>query len=100
MGKINIFTICKENDIKIFLPSYALYGDEAFGSFDCQYLLLGNNKNNLVLFFNCRQTLRASSCSVLEDIKEKAQDYSVIGIDEGQFVSVNNLSYSREDIHC
>ncbi|XP_067045316.1 thymidine kinase, cytosolic-like [Acropora muricata] len=32
-----------------------------------------------------RQTLRASSCSVLEDIKEKAQDYSVIGIDEGQF---------------
>lgn len=54
----------------------------------------------MVLFFNCRQTLRASSCSVLEDIKEKAQDYSVIGIDEGQFVSVNNLSYSQEDIHC
>lgn len=31
------------------------------------------------------QTLRASSCSALGDIKEKAFDYSVIGIDEGQF---------------
>lgn len=52
----------------------------------------------MVLFFNLRQTLRASSCSVLKDIKEKAQDYSVIGIDEGQFVSVNYLSHSLEDI--
>jgi len=32
-----------------------------------------------------RQTLRASACSVLADIKRKAEDYSVIGIDEGQF---------------
>lgn len=79
--------------MKVFLLSYTLYVDEAFGDFDCQYLLLAK-KNSLVLFFNCRQTLRASSCSVLEDIKEKAQDYSVIGIDEGQFVSFNNLSCS------
>lgn len=32
-----------------------------------------------------RQSLRASACSVLADIKEKAIDYSVLGIDEGQF---------------
>lgn len=32
-----------------------------------------------------RQTLRASACSVLDHIKSKAMDYSVLGIDEGQF---------------
>lgn len=32
-----------------------------------------------------RQTLRASACSVLGHIKHKAMDYSVVGIDEGQF---------------
>ncbi|KAM7426030.1 Thymidine kinase [Porites harrisoni] len=32
-----------------------------------------------------RQTLRASACSVLGHIKQKAMDYSVLGIDEGQF---------------
>lgn len=37
--------------------------------------------------FHCRQTLRASACSVLGHIKQKAMDYSVLGIDEGQFVS-------------
>ena len=29
----------------------------------------------------------AYSCSALEDVKDKAKDYGVIGIDEGQFVS-------------
>lgn len=32
-----------------------------------------------------RQTLRASACSELAHIKTKAMDYSVLGIDEGQF---------------
>lgn len=40
------------------------------------------------IFFTRRQTLRASACSVLDHIKSKAMDYSVLGIDEGQFVSL------------
>jgi len=38
-----------------------------------------------------RQTLRASACSVLDHIKSKAMDYSVLGIDEGQFVSFSEV---------
>ena len=39
-----------------------------------------------------RQTLRASVCAAdrLSDLKEKAMEYDVIGIDEGQFVSSND----------
>ena len=42
----------------------------------------------IVCHFHCRQTLRASACSILAHIKHKSMDYSVLGIDEGQFVSV------------
>ena len=36
-----------------------------------------------------RQTLAATSCStVLSDLVDTALNYSVIGIDEGQFVSI------------
>ena len=47
--------------------------------------------NNWILFLTCRQTLRASACSVLDHIKSKAMDYSVLGIDEGQFVSLSEV---------
>lgn len=33
-----------------------------------------------------RQTLKAVSATILNDLRDKAQDYDVIGIDEGQFV--------------
>lgn len=32
-----------------------------------------------------RQTLKAVSATILNDLRDKAQDYDVIGIDEGQF---------------
>ena len=43
----------------------------------------------MLILFSFRQVLRASACSVLAHIKSKAMDYSVLGIDEGQFVSQN-----------
>ena len=38
-----------------------------------------------------RQTLKASMCAAdkLSDLRQKAMEYDVIGIDEGQFVSSN-----------
>ena len=48
-------------------------------------------KCNDFIFFTCRQTLGASACSVLDHIKSKAMDYSVLGIDEGQFVSLSGV---------
>ena len=47
-----------------------------------------------------RQSLRASACSVLADIKEKAIDYSVLGIDEGQFVSLAFIIFQRLSAPC
>lgn len=34
-----------------------------------------------------KQVLPAVAATVLDEMKEKADDFSVIGIDEGQFVS-------------
>ena len=44
-----------------------------------------------------RQTLKASVCAAdrLSDLKKKAMEYDVIGIDEGQFVSSNDGSIAR-----
>ena len=47
-----------------------------------------------------RQSLRASACSVLADIKEKAINYSVLGIDEGQFVSLAFIIFQRLSAPC
>lgn len=44
----------------------------------------------MLILFPFRQTLRATACSVLAHIKSKAMDYSVLGIDEGQFVSLTD----------
>ena len=35
----------------------------------------------------CRQTLAAIPADILEQVKAEAENYEVIGIDEGQFVS-------------
>lgn len=36
------------------------------------------------------QVTSAFACSQLQEAKDKAKQYGVIGIDEGQFVSVSN----------
>ena len=43
-------------------------------------------------FISFSQTLQAVSATTLNDLKEEAANYSVIGIDEGQFVSFNKNS--------
>lgn len=42
--------------------------------------------NERVLIF-CRQTLAAIPADVLDQVKSQAENFDVIGIDEGQFVS-------------
>ena len=46
----------------------------------------------------CRQTLAAIPADILEQVKAEAENYEVIGIDEGQFVSWNNLEGSK--LYC
>ena len=42
----------------------------------------------------------AFSCSTLEDAKDKAKEYGVIGIDEGQFVSSQFLHVLHYNMIC
>ena len=43
--------------------------------------------NYRLTFDICRQTLAAIPADILEQVKAEAENYEVIGIDEGQFVS-------------
>lgn len=70
----------------------------------CFRVLLGVNFRHLLTFIvhisrydsdgiatHDKQVLAAVAATVLDDMKEEAENFSVIGIDEGQFVSFNSL---------
>ncbi|KAF2070645.1 hypothetical protein CYY_008039 [Polysphondylium violaceum] len=52
---------------------------------DIRYNDLSDSSNKSLLYTHDKLTYSAFPCSVLEDARTKAQDYDVIGIDEGQF---------------